>query len=66
MRRRGPVAREQRADLGQAETADDMREIHRHLAGERRSCRAPRGCPEVVHIHLEHRRDGGIDHAPEL
>ena len=66
MRSRRPVAGEQCADLGEAQAADDMREIHRHLAGEGRAGRASRRCSKIAEVHVEHGRDGGIDHVPEL
>jgi len=62
----GPIAGEERADLGKAEAAHDMSEIHRYLPGEGRPWRASRRGPQRAGVHLEHRRDGGIDDRPEL
>ena len=64
MRDCGPIAGEESADLGKTEPADDMSEIHRDLAGERRSWRASRRCPQIMDVYLEHRRDGGVDDLP--
>src|SRR3990170_387698 len=66
MRHCRPVAGEQRADLGKAEAADDMSEVHPHLAGEGRPWRASRRGRQLADVHLEHRRHGGIDYRPEL
>jgi len=61
MRHSRPIAGKERADLGKAEPADDVSQIHRHLAREGRARRAPRRCPQIVNVNLEHRCDGRID-----
>jgi hypothetical protein len=64
VRDRRPVSREQRAHLGEAQPANHMGEIHRHLPRERGAWRASRSRFQVVHVHFEHGCDGGVDDLP--
>jgi hypothetical protein len=57
----GPIAREQGADLGKGQPADNVREIHRDLPRKGSARRPSQTATKSVEIDLEHRRDQGID-----